>query len=43
MKLKEAKEAVTWLLLNDGLVDMKGIVYWSGVVERLRTEIKEAI
>ena len=39
-ELTKAKEAVTWLLKHDGLVDMHGIVYWSGVVERLRGEIK---
>ena len=42
-ELTKAKEAVIWLLEHDGLVDMHGILYWSGVVERLRAEIKEAI
>jgi hypothetical protein len=42
-KLMKAKEAVSWLLMHDGLVDMHGIVYWAGVVEELREEIKKEI
>jgi hypothetical protein len=42
-ELTKAKEAVIWLLSNDGLVDMHGITYWSGEVERLRRGIKEVI
>jgi hypothetical protein len=39
-ELKEAKKNVEWLLENNGLVDMKGIVYWAKRVEELREEIK---
>ena len=42
-ELTKAKEAVNWLLTHDGLVDMHGLVYWAGVVERLRKEIKGLI
>jgi hypothetical protein len=43
-KLEYAKGAVAWLLSHaEGLVDMHGIAYWAGVVERLRTEIKNAL
>ena len=42
-ELKKAKEAVKCLLEHDGLVDMHGIAYWAGVVERLREEIKNEI
>lgn len=40
--LEEAKQA-TLDCLNDGnmLVDMHGLAYWAGEVERLRNEIKE--
>lgn len=40
-QLKKAKDAVRWLLDNDGLVDMHGLEYWAGVVARLRREIKD--
>jgi len=40
-ELKKAKENVKWLVENmDGLVDMHGLLYWAGVVERLRMEVK---
>lgn len=43
-KIKELRTAqgnVLWLLEHgEGLVDMHGIAYWAGVVERLREEIK---
>lgn len=43
-QLQEAKRNVLWLLDNaDGLVDMHGLVYWAGVVERLRTEVKRSL
>jgi len=42
-KLRKAEKNVIWLVENDGLVDMKGIVYWAGIVEKLRKEIKEAL
>ena len=43
-KLQEAKENVKYLIDNaDGLVDMYGLVYWAGVVERLREEIKATL
>ena len=43
-ELQKAKDNVRWLLdHSDGLVDMHGLVYWAGVVERLRTEIKETL
>jgi hypothetical protein len=42
--LQQAKENVRWLLDHDaGLVDMHGLQYWAGVVERLRREIKAAL
>lgn len=41
-KLNEAKDGVKWLLDHaDGLVDMHGLVYWAGEVERIREEIKK--
>jgi hypothetical protein len=41
-ELLKAKENVRWLLDNpSGLVDMHGLVYWAGVVERLREEVKQ--
>lgn len=41
-QLDKAKENVRWLLdHNDGLVDMHGIAYWAGEVERLRELIRE--
>jgi hypothetical protein len=43
-ELNEAKKNVKWLLDNpDGLVDMHGLTYWAGVVERLRQELKAAL
>jgi len=40
--LKTAKDNVFWLLSNpDGLVDMHGIKYWAGEVERLREILKK--
>lgn len=40
--LQKAKENVIWLVENQGgLADMHGLVYWAGVVERLREEIKK--
>lgn len=43
-ELEKAKENVKWLLDNcDGKVDMYGLEYWAGVVERLRKEIKEML
>ena len=43
-ELKKAKEKVRWLLDNPtGLVDMHGLEYWAGVVERLRKEIKDML
>ena len=43
-ELEKAKKAVKWLLENsEGLVDMHGLTYWAGVIERLRTEIKESL
>ena len=39
-ELEIAKKNVLWLLDNaGGLVDYKDIVYWSGLVLRLREEI----
>ncbi len=43
-ELKGAKNNVALLLDNmDLLIDMHGLVYWAGVVERLREEIKKRI
>lgn len=43
-KIQYAKKAVIWLLENEsGLVDMHGLSYWAGEVERLRLEIKNLI
>jgi len=40
-QLEKAKENVKWLLDNStGLVDFHDIVYWAGVVYKLREEIK---
>lgn len=40
-ELLKAKENVKWLLDNPtGLVEMKGLVYWAKVVERLREEVE---
>lgn len=42
-KLKTAKANVLWLLDHkSGLVDMHGLSYWAGEVERLRDEIEDA-
>lgn len=41
-KIQYAKKAVIWLLEHEsGLVDMHGLSYWAGEVERLRLEIKK--
>lgn len=43
-ELKQAKDAVRFCLEHEsGLVDMHGLEYWAGVVERRRKEIKEMI
>ena len=43
-ELEYAKEAVRWLLDNgDGMVDMHGVAYWAGEVERLRKKIKKGL
>lgn len=40
-ELEKAKSNVRWLLDNrTGLVDMHGLVYWAGEVERLRHEVE---
>ena len=40
-ELLKAKENVKWLIDNpDSLIDFHGLVYWAGVVERLREETK---
>lgn len=42
--LEIAKENVIWLLEHsEGLVDMHGIEYWAGHVEKLRKAIKKTI
>lgn len=42
--LQLAKQNVLWLIENpSGSVDMHGLVYWAGVVERLREEIKKEL
>lgn len=43
--LQQAKENVRWLLdhLDGGSVDMHGIEYWAGRVERLHTLIKNSL
>lgn len=42
--LKTAKRNVVWLLDHEsGLVDMHGLTYWAGVVERLREKIKASL
>lgn len=41
-ELEKAKDAVRFCLEHEyGLVDMHGLEYWAGVVERRRIEIKE--
>jgi hypothetical protein len=43
-ELERAKKAVISCLEKDGiLVNMHGLEYWAGVVERLRKEIKEML
>lgn len=43
-ELEQAKNAVRFCLEHEsGLVDMHGLEYWAGVVERRRKEIKELI
>ena len=43
-ELEKAKDAVRFCLEHEsGLVDMHGLSYWAGVVERRRKEIKELI
>ena len=43
-QLDQAKHNVRWLLDHgSGLVDMHGLEYWAGVVERRRAEIREAL
>lgn len=43
-ELEVAKKNVKWLLEHpNGLIDMHGIQYWAGVVERLRTLINNSI
>lgn len=43
-RLQKAKDAVIWLLEHEnGMVDMHGIAYWAGEVERLRAELKEIL
>ena len=40
-QLQAAKRNVAWLLDHpNGLVDMHGLAYWAGVVERLRDEVR---
>lgn len=42
-RLETAKRNVRWLLDHStGLVDMHGLTYWAGVVERLREELRNA-
>lgn len=42
--LRTAKANVSWLLDHEnGLVDMKGLTYWAGKVERLREQIKVSL
>jgi hypothetical protein len=39
-RLETAKRNVRWLLDHPmGLVDMHGLAYWAGVVERLRKDL----
>jgi len=43
-QLEYAKKAVKFLLENEsGSVDFHDIVYWAGVVVRMRKEIKELL
>ena len=44
LQLQIAKDNVRYLLDHEnGSVDMKGLSYWAGVVERLREEIKASL
>jgi len=41
-QLQYAKQSVLWLVEHEsGLVDMHGLSYWAGEVERLRADIKK--
>jgi hypothetical protein len=43
-KLNTAKRNVSWLLDHEsGLVDMHGLAYWAGVVERLRETVRASL
>ncbi len=43
-KLQYAKDSAKWLIDNhDGLVDMHGLSYWAGEIERIREEIKKSL
>ena len=43
-ELEKAKDAVRFCLEHEhGLVDMHGLEYWAGVVERRRIEIKKMV
>ena len=43
-ELQKAKTNVIWLVNNPaGCIDMHGLVYWSGVVERLRDDINKEL
>ncbi len=43
-ELRKAKENVDYLLKNsNAFVDMHGLPYWAGEVERLREEIKKEL
>jgi hypothetical protein len=42
-KLRKAEKNVIWLVEHDGSIDMHGLSYWAGIVEKLRKEIKEAL
>ena len=40
-KLETARKNVKWLVDNpDSLIDFHGLVYWAGVVEKLRIELR---
>ena len=42
--LQKAKENVHWLVDHEnGLVDMHGLSYWAGEVDRLRAEVRESL
>lgn len=43
-ELQTARNNVKWLLDHpDGLVNMHGLAYWAGEVERLRQEIRKTL